>query len=156
MNALCVALSSVAVPARTCLPEQRLPPQGVALKLHIDSWPTSEVVTEVGAILLRERMGFNVTLTPPPTGTPTRDLYERVALGSVHLAFDLWPSGKRDQAARWASNNGTANTTWAIPYLESSCQIRTALLKGDGDRVAVSLQDVLSRLGGQALTRTRT
>ena len=79
---------------RKCLTDtERYPPplkQSFTLDklvLQYDSWETSQLTTVVAAIILSERLGFNVKLDDSSAGAT---MYSAVADGTVHLAFEAW------------------------------------------------------------------
>ena len=69
----------VSVPQPFMLPE---------LVLQWDSWPTSQIVTAAAAIVLQEKMGFNIKLE---SGRSSQQVYEALATGDLHMAFEVWP-----------------------------------------------------------------
>ena len=70
---------------RVSVPQPFLLPE---LTLQWDSWPTSQIVTAAAAIVLQEKMGFNVKLE---AGRSSQQVYEALDKGDVHMAFEVWP-----------------------------------------------------------------
>lgn len=97
---LCVAdaqstLMNSNVARRQCLTENTGAAFGryseAPVRVRVDSWVTSRLTAYVALILLRERMGFtNVELVT--SRRATKFVYEEVASGAQHLAFEVWPS----------------------------------------------------------------
>ena len=58
------------------------------LKIQWDTWSSSQMVTAAAAIILRDRLGFDVTLE---AGRSSKQTYQALATGEVHLAFEVWP-----------------------------------------------------------------
>jgi hypothetical protein len=55
--------------------------------VQMDSWETSQLVTVAAAIILSERLGFNVAFA---NGISGKELYGAMAEGKCHLAFEAW------------------------------------------------------------------
>ena len=94
----------VIVPLRTCnkaLPQMKpvaQPFQLPKLRLQWDSWPTSKITTSLAALILSEKMGFDVELVER---YGSRDVYPGMASGSVHLAFEAWPASNPETYAQF-------------------------------------------------------
>jgi len=72
------------------------------VRLRWDSWATSRLATTVAAILLREQLGLEVELVSG-SGQGNAEIYELVATGALHAAFEVWPLGKEASFANFAS-----------------------------------------------------
>ena len=81
------------------------------LILPWDSWATSQMVTAVAAILLSERLGFNVQLV---SGRTTRELIEALSKGEVHMAFETWPASNLETFEAFV--NKADSSVQAVPY----------------------------------------
>lgn len=103
--ACCAAqCASVSSSVRDCEPTSNLAPNlfKQPVRLNWDSWATSQLATMVAAILLKEQLGLEVELVPG-SGQGAAEVYEAVATGAVHAAFEMWPGGKEDYFRRFAS-----------------------------------------------------
>lgn len=74
-----------------------------ALKVRWDDWDSTQLITMVGAILLQDELGFEVELVAPKSDN-TR-YYEDISKGDMHVAFEVWPMGKKASFDRFASFN---------------------------------------------------
>jgi ABC-type proline/glycine betaine transport system substrate-binding protein len=96
--ALAVASSAAQLQERpftsNCLAASELAVEstGAVVRLRWDDWMTSQLSTTVAAILLQERMGYDVRLVTP-VGV-TRNVYRDVANGAYDAAMEIWPAGK--------------------------------------------------------------
>jgi len=79
---------------------------GVVIRLRWDDWLTSQLSTSMVAIMLGERMGFEVRLVVPEG--PTLNVYRDVATRAYDAAIEVWPGGKAAEFNAWASTNGSA------------------------------------------------
>jgi len=81
-----------------CLPaSSRIVPQPFTLpnlKIQWDSWGTSQLATAVAAIILNEKLGFNVSLV---TDYNAKTMYAGFAAGDIHLGFEAWPASNAEE-----------------------------------------------------------
>eukprot|EP00930_Biecheleria_cincta_P039858 TRINITY_DN27358_c0_g1_i1.p1 TRINITY_DN27358_c0_g1~~TRINITY_DN27358_c0_g1_i1.p1 ORF type:complete len:878 (+),score=132.75 TRINITY_DN27358_c0_g1_i1:97-2730(+) len=85
-----------------CVPRADLAPNlfRQPLKLRWDAWATSQLATSVAAILLQDRLGIEVELV---RSSSSMGVYEAVATGTIHAAFEVWPAGKEAAFSKFAS-----------------------------------------------------
>ena len=69
------------------------PFQKFKLRLAANGWATHQLTTNVAAILLREKLGFDVELVLPESDETTSDIFQKIDLGGVHVDVELWPQG---------------------------------------------------------------
>lgn len=111
--------------------------QSRPLSIRYESWPTARLAAQVAGIILKERLGFEVDLTPTAWGTDptgndtTANAY--VGVGSAEsasrgftgdmlpgtnvndLAVEVWPVGKESS---WAAH-GNLTTKTEFPELSA-------------------------------------
>lgn len=77
-----------------------------------DSWSTSQMTTAIAAILLSERLGFTVKLD---SGTTSKEMYSKLADGTLHLAFEAWPMSNAQEFREYVTT-GDASSIEHFPY----------------------------------------
>ena len=104
------ALAKGRVSRRTLRPEQpfRLP----KLTLQWDSWTTSQMVTAAAAIILSEKLGFEIKLE---AGRTTKEMFAAMSNGDVHMAFEAWTLSNKDMIQKYVSNDANS-TIHLLPY----------------------------------------
>jgi hypothetical protein len=70
------------------------------LRVQWDAWETSQLTTSAAAIILREKLGFDVEFV---TGVSPRNMYAKLAEGEIHLAFEAWPASNPAQFNEYAT-----------------------------------------------------
>ena len=88
---LCPPTIGKSVEFKACLVDEKRFQQPFPLnqlKIQWDSWSTSQLVTAVASIILRDKLGFDVALD---TGRTSKQTYQALSTGEVHLAFEVWP-----------------------------------------------------------------
>ena len=68
------------------------------LRVHWGEWTTMQLSTSVAAILLSEKMGFDVQLVD---GKTSKQAYEDLAEGEIHLSFEAWPKSNQAEFDRF-------------------------------------------------------
>ena len=81
-------------------------PFGKELIIHWGSWETTQMITAVAAVILSEKLGFDVRLE---SGITARELFPRMTKGEVHLSFENWPESNRESFKQYVTWNGTIN-----------------------------------------------
>ncbi len=95
-------LKSSSVTPLDCLNASKVPQpfRLPKLKVQWDAWETSQMTTSVAAIILRERLGFDVEFV---TGVSPRNMYAKLADGEIHLAFEAWPASNPAEFNKYAT-----------------------------------------------------
>lgn len=75
--------------------------QPETIKVRYDSWSSGQLVTEIAAILMEEKLGYTVERVPLAAGSKTKDIYENAFKDEVDIAFTVWPAGKEDARQQW-------------------------------------------------------
>jgi hypothetical protein len=88
---------------------RRASPQAFELPeliLSWDGWQTSQLVTTVAAIILKEKLGFNVKFK---SGISPKQSYAALSKGELHMVFEAWTAS--NAASFKEFKVGTANST---------------------------------------------
>ena len=82
------------------------------LVLQWDEWTTSRLTTAAAAIILSEKMGFNIKLR---RGSTSKEMYAAISRGEIHLAFEAWPNSNLKEFKQYTGTvtNGSIET---FPY----------------------------------------
>jgi hypothetical protein len=86
------------------------------LLVQWDGWPTSQLATSVAAIILKEKLGFDVSLTE---GTTSKQQYATLEAGGVHLAFEAWPASNPVEFQEFVTDSKETQTAARVlnfPY----------------------------------------
>ena len=81
---------------KTVLPSPFLKPK---LKIFWGYWTTHELTTSVAAIILSEKLGFDVELV---SDTTARASMQAIAKGDIHINFEFWPGSNPDTYREYA------------------------------------------------------
>ena len=86
-----------------------------ALILETNDWDTHTIMSFVAAILLKERVGYNVAFvqTAGAGGTFER-MAPREAHIPVHANVEVWPNSKLAQIAKWSATTTNAGVLGAV------------------------------------------
>ena len=106
------------------------------LRVHWGEWTTMQLSTSVAAILLSEKMGFDVQLVD---GKTSKQAYEDLAEGEIHLSFEAWPKSNQAEFDRFTKQFEPAEEPGQVAQpLFIRCQLDCS-------------SPVISRLGPSAL-----
>ena len=70
------------------------------------------MVTAAAAIVLSERLGFDVELN---SGRTSKETYEALASGEVHAAMEMWPVSNRETFKKYVAENRSSSIHY-YPY----------------------------------------
>jgi ABC-type proline/glycine betaine transport system substrate-binding protein len=70
------------------------------------------MVTAAAAIVLSERLGFDVELN---SGRTSKETYAALATGEVHAAMEMWPVSNRETFMKYVGKN-TSSSIHYYPY----------------------------------------
>jgi len=101
--------AAVAAAATPCFPPMDRPSQGVTLRLLQRDWASHRLVTSVAAILLREKLMFDVEVIPPPANSDTQADFQRLATSEIDANMEVWPRGKEAEYQRWVAHGAVVD-----------------------------------------------
>lgn len=78
-----------------------------------DSWTTSQMVTAAAAIVLSERLGFNVRLE---SGRTSKQAYKAISKGELHAAFEAWPMSNLETYRKYVLDDGANSSVASFSY----------------------------------------
>lgn len=99
MRAISLALVAVAATFAASCASSKAPavPPITTIKLAQSPWDASRINVEIARVLLTEQMGYAVDVTEIDEFSQ----WDAIASGSLHASLEVWPSGHRDDIAKY-------------------------------------------------------
>jgi len=79
------------------------------LRLLQRDWASHRLVTSVAAILLREKLMFDVEVVLPPADSDTQADFRNLAINNIDANLEVWPRAKEAEYEQWVAKGAVVD-----------------------------------------------